>query len=174
MLQSLISKSVLPDGHSRQCFPTLSGRKVSQSCRNRFGYIFHSLFCLHAKQLCSWQMPPVLFFCLAHPRLAPSFYNIYGFMEWVVLIFHTALTYCFGLNHFPFGFHWQCLKLLNTSDLPRVPPAMLQQSSAVNMLFQWIFKKCSVKSKSLIQTHLRQDGSESVPDNSDAIQKRKA
>ena len=48
---------------------------------------------------------------------------------------------------------------------------MLQQSSAVNVLLSVDIQKRAVKSKSLIQNHLRQEGSESVPDN-DAIQKR--
>ena len=45
-LWSLISGSVLPAGHCRQCFPKFSGRSFSQRRRDQIGYLSHCLVCL--------------------------------------------------------------------------------------------------------------------------------
>ena len=85
---SLISDSILPAGHSRQCFPQVFGTSVSQRCWNQFWYLFHSLFCSISVRWhsCSTESSAWPIQDLPHPSLHP----FVSFMVWL-WGFSTAL-----------------------------------------------------------------------------------
>ena len=99
LFSSMRSSTVLPAGHSRQCFPRFSGMSVSQRRRNRFGYLSHCLVCLSSvswhtcrTESSAWSIQDLPRPCL-HPFVSASWSGLWGFSTTLMYAL-TCSTFC--------------------------------------------------------------------------------